>query len=132
MSPTRSWFEDSRTQEQEGCGTAYDLLTHDFIKETRQKEGRGLGREQRNPLEQIWKIPRAGPTSLTLVSYLAPVAHVPAGTGTEVASLGGLGPLKGSTVGVHPGAALHAAPVGPQAAGGGALQQAGRRREGRS
>lgn len=52
---------------------------------------------------------------------LAPVSHFPAGAGTEVASLGGVGPLKGRTVGIHPGAALHAAPVGPQAARGGAL-----------
>lgn len=52
---------------------------------------------------------------------LAPVSHSPAGAGTEVASLGGVRPLHGRTVGIHLGAALHAAPVGPQPARGGTL-----------
>lgn len=58
---------------------------------------------------------------LSLLTYLAPVAHFPAGTGTEVASLGGVRPLHGCAVGIHPGAALHVAPVGPQPARGGTL-----------
>lgn len=38
-----------------------------------------------------------------------------------MAPLGRVWPLQGGTVGIHLGAALHAPPVGPQPAGGGAL-----------
>lgn len=52
---------------------------------------------------------------------LAPVSHFPASAGTEVAPLGRVWPLQGGAVGIHVGAALHAPPVGPQPARGGAL-----------
>lgn len=52
---------------------------------------------------------------------LAPISHSPASAWTEVASLGRVGLRKGCTVVIHPGAAFHASPVGPQATGGGAL-----------
>lgn len=67
------------------------------------------------------------PISLSLISYLAPVSHFPSGTWAEVASLHGVRPLNGSTVGIHLGAALHMAPVGPEPTGGGALLRQGER-----
>ena len=65
------------------------------------------------------------PWKHSLIGYLAPVAHSPASTGAEVALLSRVWPLNGCAVSLHPGATLHAPPVGPQPAGGGALQQEG-------
>lgn len=59
---------------------------------------------------------------------LAPVPHSPAGTGTEVAPLSGVGLLDSGTVRVPAGAAFHASPVGPQPTAGGALRRGGGQR----
>lgn len=62
------------------------------------------------------------------VTHLAPVPHSPAGTGTEVAPLSGVGLLDSGTVRVPAGAAFHASPVGPQPTAGGALRRGGGQR----
>lgn len=59
--------------------------------------------------------------STAVPGALAPVSHSPASTGAEVALLGRVWPLNGCTVSIHPGAALHTPPVGPQPTCGGAL-----------
>lgn len=70
----------------------------------------------------------------TVRTYLTPVACVPGGTGTQVATTGRLRPACWGTVVLPAGAAAHEPPDSPQATGGGALwtepaavRQAGRR-----
>ena len=87
-----------------------------------QKGGRKRGRKATLANGSGVSPPAPAPRNAAeLIHYLAPVSHFPASAGTEVAPLGRVWPPQGGAVGIHVGAALHAPPVGPQPARGGAL-----------
>lgn len=86
-----------------------------------QKGGSKGGREKTHLPPQTLSEAVPSRTLPSPVTYFAPVPHSPAGTGTEVAPLRGVGLRDGGTVRIRPGAAFHASPVGPQPTAGGTL-----------